>query len=72
MLYGPDKLDSPAYEAWRLKGAAWGNAFSARMLSDNPELSDDARKAYQWAEAEFLSIANSKIDADTAINGYGG
>lgn len=38
-----------------------GEAFSARMFGDNPELPPEAVKAYRWAEQQFLRIAKKEV-----------
>lgn len=45
-----------------MQHAAFGEAFTARMCSENPDLHPDAVKAYQWAEKQFVRIANGKVD----------
>lgn len=67
-----EKLASDAYEAWRLKGYAYGSAFACRMLGDNPDAPEMEVKAYRWAENEFLKIAQGRVNVDEAVCGYGG
>lgn len=45
-----------------VRHALIGEAFSARMFSDNPNLHPDAVKAYRWAEKQFLRIAREEVD----------
>lgn len=45
-----------------IEHALIGEAFSARMYSENPDLSDDAKKAYLWAESQFTRIARGEVD----------
>lgn len=45
-----------------IRHALIGEAFSARMFSENPDLSPDAVKAYQWAEKQFQRIALGEVD----------
>lgn len=66
------KLASKNYEAWRLRGYAFGNAFACRMMRDNPDLSEDAKNVAEWAEDEFVKIGNSRVSVDEAVCGYGG
>jgi hypothetical protein len=44
-----------------MRHALIGEAFSARMFSENPGISDDTRRAYEWAEEQFLRIANRQV-----------
>jgi hypothetical protein len=62
----------PWSQEYNLRGAAWGNAFTARMMSENPNLPMEARQAYEWAEEEFLHIAQDQISNEEAVIGYGG
>lgn len=45
-----------------IEHALFGEAFSARMYGDNPDLSPDAVRAYRWAEEQFVRIANKRVD----------
>lgn len=45
------------YISHALTGAAW----TARMFWENPDLTEDARKFGQWAEAEFLRIGRKEV-----------
>lgn len=38
-----------------------GEAFSARMFSENPDISPETKKAYEWAEQQFLRIARGEV-----------
>ena len=59
-------------KVWMIKGEAYGLAFSARMFGDNPELSEETRKAYRWAEEGFIKLARGEVSEEGAILGYGG
>ncbi len=41
--------------------ALTGAAFTARMFWENPDLTEDARRFGQWAEAEFLRIGRKEV-----------
>jgi len=45
-----------------VRDALLGEAYSARMYRDHPDHSEDAVEAYDWAEREFLRIANGNVD----------
>lgn len=59
-------------EVWMIKGEAYGLAFTARMFGDNPELPEEARRAYKWAEEGFIKLARGEVSEEGAILGYGG
>lgn len=42
--------------------ALYGEAFSARMYADNPNISEETRRAYEWAEGQFARIGAGKVD----------
>lgn len=44
-----------------IREALMSEAFAARMYGDNPELSEDAQKAYRWAEEQFLRIYKGNV-----------
>lgn len=41
--------------------AAFGAAYTARMMSENPDLSPEAVEAYKWAESEFSRIGRYEV-----------
>lgn len=49
-------------KAYLQTDALFGAAYVCRMMRDNPDLSEDARKAYEWAEGEFVRIAKGEVD----------
>ena len=59
-------------ELWRVKGGAYGFAFDARMLGDNPNLTTQEHQIYKWAEEKFISLAKGEISEEEAMLGYGG
>lgn len=53
---------SKTYVGSLVRDALYGEAYSARMFSDNPDLSPDAVQAYRWAEEQFIRIAQGRVD----------
>jgi hypothetical protein len=45
-----------------IRDALIGEAFSARMFSENPDNSPETKRAYEWAENQFLRIARGEVD----------
>lgn len=58
-LHWGDAWDFP--RGYLIRNALYGEAFSARMYGDNPDLSPDAVKAYRWAERQFARIARGEV-----------
>lgn len=48
-------------QALYVSHALSGEAYSAFMFSENPELSPDAKQAYRWAEEQFNRIARGQV-----------
>lgn len=55
------KMPSIAVEVL-VEHALFGAGFTANMLANNPANSPETRRAYQWAEEEFVRIANKRVD----------
>lgn len=47
---------------YMIRDALFSEVFVARMFSDNPDISPDAKRAYRWAEDQFLRIARGEVD----------
>lgn len=62
----------PHLELEAIRGALFGLAFDAKMYSENPELSNDAVKAYLWIERNMLRLCIEGASDDEAICGFGG
>jgi hypothetical protein len=44
-----------------IKDALIGEAFCARMCADNPDISEETRAAFLWAESQFIRIAYGHV-----------
>ena len=44
-----------------IEHALVGEAWTAHMLSENPEIGAETRNAYLWAEEQFLRIARGEV-----------
>lgn len=58
-IVGVDVADLPM-EVY-VQHALMGEAFAARMMADNPENSPETKRAYEWAEQQFLRIYRKEV-----------
>lgn len=72
MMNEKSKYGEPWSQEFNIRGAAWGFAFTCRMCWENPDISEETREVYKWAEKAFVHLAKDTITDDEAVNGYGG